>query len=99
MTKNDSIENVLKYPLVIEDSGRLGLEVGKLVEQNAATLCSQRVFIEDEPKLKVIRATKKQSPKQIKLCRATQHLYNLESDNTPEKQVNIELNLYQMEDY
>jgi len=99
LTKNDSIENVLKYPLVIEDSGRLGLEVGKLVEQNAATLCSQRVFIEDEPKLKVIRATKNPLPKQTRLCRATQRLNNLESDGASEKQLNIELNLYQMEDY
>jgi hypothetical protein len=99
LTKNDPIENALKYPLSIEDSGRLGLDVGKLVEQNAATLCSQRVFIEDEPKLKVIRTTKKLPAKQIRLCRVTQHLYNLESDNAPEKLLKIELNLYQMEDY
>lgn len=100
MTKPESAENVLKIPLTIEETSRINLEVdvGKLMEENVAKLRSPHVFVEQEPKLKVARV-KKTHPRKSKLSRATQRLYNLESGNEPEKLLNIELDLYQMETY
>jgi hypothetical protein len=34
-----------------------------------------------------------------KLCRATQNLYDLEEVHGPERKLNVDFNLYQMEDY
>jgi hypothetical protein len=97
LTKHDSVENLLKCPLSIEDAGRVGLDVRKLMDENVAKLCSPQVFVvEQEPKLKVVRV-KKARAKRSKLSRVTQRLYDLESECKPEKPLNIELDLYQME--
>jgi len=97
LTKHESAENMLKYQLSIEDP-IVGLDIDKLVEKNIASLCTQQVYPEDKPKIKTTRA-KKALPKKSKLSRITQRLYNLESENEPEKPLNIELYLYQMETY
>jgi hypothetical protein len=38
-------------------------------------------------------------PKKSRLDRATSHLYDLEDSHGPEKSLNIDLGLYQMEDF
>jgi hypothetical protein len=85
--------------LSVEDARRVGLDVTKLVEENVAALCSHQVYAEQEPKLKVAHVRKKSYPRRTRLSRVTQRLYNLESGNEPEKPLNIELDLYQMETY
>ena len=99
LTKQESVENTLKCQLSIEDANRVDLDVGKLVEENVATLCNQQVFPEQDPNLKIARVVKKAYPKRSRLASVTQRLYNLESGNEPEKSLNIELDLYQMETY
>ena len=99
MTKQESAENTLKCHLSIEESGKIGLDVINLPEDNVAALCNKQVFAEQEPKLKVGHIVKKGVPKRSKLGTVTQNLYNLEPENTTEKSLNIELDLYQMEDY
>ena len=99
MTKQDSAENTLKYNLSTEESSKIGLDLSKLAEDNVAALCNRQVFAEQEPNLKVARVVKKVVPNRSKLGTATQNLYNLEPENTPEKSLNIELDLYQMEKY
>ena len=99
MTKQESAENTLKCHLSIEESGKIGLDVINLPEDNVAALCNKQVFAEQEPKLKVAHMVKKVVPKGNKLGTVTQKLYNLEPENTTEKSLNIELDLYQMEDY
>ena len=98
MTKHDITENPLKYSANIEDSFRLTLEMNNLVEQNKVALCSHQAFAEEEPRLNVI-SSKNKSPKRTGLSRIAPQLSNLELDDSPEKPLNIELDLYQMEDY
>jgi hypothetical protein len=99
LTKQESAENTLKCHLSIEESSKIGLDVNKLAEDNVAALCNTQVFAEQEPKLKVARVMKKVVTKRSKLETVTQNLYNLEPENAPEKSLNIELDLYQMENY
>ena len=98
MTKPEPVESALKIPLTVEETSRIGLEldVGKLMEENIAKLRGPQVFVEQEPKIKAVRV-KKTHPRKSRLCRATQKLYSMESGNAPEKSLNIELDLYQME--
>ena len=98
MTKPESIENPLKFHLTFEETSRTSLEqaMEKLLAENVPKLHSPQVFVEQEPKIKVA-SVKKTRPKKSRLCRVTQRLYNLESGSEPEKPLNIELNLYQME--
>ncbi len=101
MTKPESVESALKMPLAIEETSRINLDLdaGKLMTKNVAKLHSSPVFVEQEPKPKVVRVKKAARPRRSRLFSATQRLYNLESGNEPEKPLNIELNLYQMETY
>jgi hypothetical protein len=41
----------------------------------------------------------KMTPKKSRLDKATSHLYDLEDSHGPEKNLNIDLGLYQMEDF
>jgi hypothetical protein len=101
LTKPESAENALKIPIIVEEPNRNSLEmdIGKLMEDNVAKLRNPQIFAEEEPRLKVARVKKATRPRKSRLCRVTQRLYNLESESEPEKALNIELNLYQMETY
>jgi len=58
--------------------------------------------IAHKPKSKMnVRMVKAKVPikKTSRLAKATQDLYDLEDDHGPEKQLNIDFGLYQMEDY
>jgi len=92
-------ENTLKFQLSVEDSRRIGLGIDRLVEKNVVALCTHQVLVEQEPKPKVTRVRKKSYPRRSRLSRVVQRLYNLESGNEPEKPLNIDLGLYQMETY
>jgi len=70
-----------------------------LVAENVARLYTPRVFVEEAPKLKAVRAKKPRATRRSRLSSVTQRLYNLESGNEPEKPLHIELDLYQMETY
>lgn len=51
-------------------------------------------------KPKKVRMEKaKMTPKKSRLDKATSHLYDLEDSHAPEKSLNIDLGLYQMEDF
>jgi hypothetical protein len=99
LTKQEPVENTLKCQLSVEDENKVGLGIGKLVTSDAATVCSHEVFPEHKPKLKVIRVVRKPYPNKNGFGRVVEKLYNLESGNEPERSLDIELNLYQMEDY
>ena len=99
MTKQDPIENALKCNLAIEESSKVGLDLSKLVEENLVTMFIPKAFPAQQLKLNGPHVGKKARPKKSRLARITQKLYNLESCNDPEMPLNIELDLYQMEDY
>ena len=99
MTKQEPVDNTVKCNLAIDEPSKVGLDLSKLVEQNAVVMFIPRAFPEQQPKLKGAHVLKKASPKRSRLAKITQKLYNLESCNEPEMPLNVELDLYQMEDY
>ena len=99
LTKQEPIENTLKCNLAIDEPSKVGLDLSKLVEENLVAMFIPKAFPEQQPKLKGAHVGKKAKPKRSRLARITQRLYDLESCNEPEKPLNIELDLYQMEDY
>jgi hypothetical protein len=99
LTKQDPIDNTLKCNLASDELSKVGLDLNKLVEENMVTMFIPKAFPEQQPKLKSAHVGKKARPKRSRLARITQRLYNLESCNEPEMPLNVELDLYQMEDY
>ena len=99
LTKQEPVENTLKCNVAIYEPSKVGLDVRKLVEVNVVAMFTPKAFPEEQPKLKVSHVVKKACLKRSRLARVTQKLYNLESCNEPEMPLNVELDLYQMEDY
>jgi len=99
LTKQEPIENSLKIQLAIDEAGKVALDTRKLVQGNVVAMFTPKAYPEEQPKLKMAHVVKKACPKRSRLARVTQRLYDLESCNEPEKPLNIELDLYQMEDY
>ncbi len=98
MTKHEPIETGLKCHLSIEDTNPTNLNVNDLMAENVAKLYASRVYLEETPKLNV-RVKKARNTKRSILSRAIRKLYNMESSVEPEKPLNIDLDLYQMETY
>jgi hypothetical protein len=98
LTKQDEL---LKYPLD-EHFGDTKLEVAPQLVDNTLHLCtpihahldSDQVAV--QPKKRVVK-TKMTTKNQLE--KATSQLYNLENCYTTEKILNIDLDLYQMEEY
>jgi len=99
LTKHATQEEALKGPLGLDDAGKLHTGVNKLLENNALVISSAHVSITDEDKVKIPIAKPRKNVKRSRLGKITAKLYNLEPCNLPEKPLNIDLNLYQMEDY
>jgi hypothetical protein len=89
-------DDALKCHLSIED---IKVEVVPKLIDNSLVLGTPGICKEKE-KMKVNRMDKpKVTVKKSRLDRATSHLYDLEDSCGPEKALNIDLGLYQMEDY
>ena len=99
MTKQEPVENSVKFQLGIDEAGKVGLDVRNLVEKNVVAMLNPKAYPEEQTKLQISHVVKKTCPKKSRLARVTQRLYDLESCNEPEKPLNVELDLYQMEDY
>ncbi len=78
------------------------IEVVPQTIDNSMVLCGGHVHVAAKPdgKLKVRMVKPKVNiAKKTRLGKVTQELYDLESGSEPEKVLNIDLGLYQMEDY
>jgi hypothetical protein len=77
------------------------IEVVPQTLDNTMVLCGAHSHVTAEPegKLTVQMVKPKMNTKKTRLEKTTQHLYDLESGNEPEKVLNIDLDLYQMENY
>ncbi len=95
MTKNLH-EDHLKLHLSIEDPK---IEVTPKIIDNTLVLGASTVLPKPKEKMKVRMVKTKVTVKKSRLDRATSHLYDLEDTCGPEKSLNIDLGLYQMEDY
>lgn len=63
---------------------------------NSLTMSAPSIVTETK-KSRMVKA--KVTPKKSRLDKATSHLYDLEDSHGPEKSLNIDLGLYQMEDF
>ena len=90
-------EEALKLHLSIEE---VKIEVTPKIIDNTLVLGVPNVIGKSKGKMKVNRMVKaKVTVKKTRLEKATSNLYDLEDCCGPEKTLNIELGLYQMEDY
>jgi len=89
-------EDPLKLHLSIEDPK---IQVTPKIIDDTLVLCVSTILPKPEEKLKVRMVKPKVSIKKSRLDKATSHLYDLENSCGPEKTLNIDLGLYQMEDY
>ena len=95
MTKNVH-EDAIK-PLCIDD---VKIEVSPKMIDNSVVIGGSQVVRKPKNKMNVRMVKNKMPVKRTsRLERATQHLYDLEDAHEPEKPLNIDLGLYQMEDY
>ena len=99
MTKHVTHEEALRCPLDLEDAGKVGEGLSKLLENNALVIGSSQVNLVEDSKLKIPLVKARKSVKKSRLGKATEKLYNLESCGPLEKPLNVDLGLYQMEDY
>ena len=99
LTKHEQVDSGLKCPLSIGETNPVSLNVSDLVAENIAKLYASPIFAEEAPKLKAVRVRKTRVTRSSSLGKALHKLYNLESNNEPEKPLHVELDLYQMENY
>lgn len=98
MTKHATAhEEVLKNPLTIED---VKVEVVPKMIDNSMVVGAPSIVPKPKNKMKAGIAKSKMAPKRTsRLEKATHYLYDLEECHPPEKPLNVDFNLYQMEDY
>ncbi len=96
LTKNLH-DDGLKSPLEIEDT-----KVARVPKTIDHSMIIGESSVIRKPKTKMNNRMVKSKMPVKKICRlekATQHLYDLEDAHGPEKPLNIDFGLYQMEDY
>ena len=90
-------DDALKLHLSIEE---VKITVTPKIIDNTLVLGAPSVIDKSKSKMKVNRMVKaKVTVKRSRLEKVTSHLYDLEDSCGPEKTLNIDLGLYQMEDY
>ena len=98
MTKHASVhDEVLKNQLTIED---VKVEVVPKMIDDSMVMGGSHIVHKPKSKMRV-RMVKSKVPikRTSRLEKATQHLYDLEDAHEPERPLNIDFGLYQMEDY
>ena len=89
-------EDGLKLPLSIDD---IKIEVAPKIIDNTLILGAPGVVSKPKAKMKNRMVKPKVTVKKSRLDKATSHLYDLEDTCGPEKTLNIDFGLYQMEDF
>jgi hypothetical protein len=95
LTKHLS-EDALRSHLSVED---VKIEIVPKLIDNTLVLGTSNVMRKPKEKMKVRMVKSKMTTKRSRLEKATSHLYDLEDSYGPEKVLNIDLGLFQMEDY
>ncbi len=89
-------EDALKCPIEVEG---IKVEVAPKIIDNAMVIGSPHITPKPQSKIKPRIAKAKMSPKKSHIEKVTSHLYDLEDNCGPEKSLNIDFGLYQMENY
>ena len=95
MTKHLN-EDHLKLHLSIEDPK---IQITPKIIDNTLVIGASTILPKPEEKMKIRMVKPKVTIKKSRLDKATSHLYDLEDSYGPKKALNIDLGLYQMEDY
>jgi hypothetical protein len=97
LTKHPLHDEALKNPLTIDD---IKVEVVPKMIDNSMVIGDSQIVRKPKDKIKVGVAKSKMTQKRTsRLDKATNCLYDLEEAHEPEKILDIDLDLYQMEDY
>ncbi|MGD6851490.1 MAG: hypothetical protein ACQCN6_05455 [Candidatus Bathyarchaeia archaeon] len=88
MTKH--LHDELKCQISVEDAKVMP----QLIDNSSLVIGAPVIKVKNKRMVKA-----KVTPKKSKLDRATSNLYDLEDSHGPEKTLNIDLGLYQMEDF
>ena len=89
-------DDALKCPLGMDD---VKVEVVPKIINNTMVIGAPNISRKPKEKMKVRMVKAKMTTKKSRLEKATSHLYDLEDSIGPEKTLNIDFGLYQMEDY
>jgi hypothetical protein len=87
---------MLKAPLTLEDTK---VEVIPKMIDNSLVMGDSNLVHKPKAKVRMVKHPKAAMKRTSRLEKATAHLYDLEECHLPEKPLNIDLGLYQMEDY
>ena len=98
MTKHEILnDEALKNPLMIDDAK---IEVMPKMINNSIAIDSSHLVRKPKSKMKARTAkTKVHARRNSRLEKTLQCLFDLEEQHGPEKTLNIDFGLYQMEDY
>ena len=96
MTKHMHEDDGLKIPLMIEDAK---IEVTPKIIDNTLVLSAPSIVRKPKTKIKTRMVKAKVTIKKTRLDKATSHLYDLDDSCGPERPLNIDFGLYQMEGY
>ena len=101
MTKQTADETTLKYHVTVEGANKVSESVTKIIDNNALVICDVNASPEkeDQPKTTPIKTGIKSETN--RLGKIMPELYNLENGIASEKPVKIDLDLdlYQMENF
>jgi hypothetical protein len=90
------IHDELKCHLPIDDAK---IEVAPQIIDNTVMIGAPHIMGKSQTKVKTRMVKAKMTAKKSRLERVTSHLYDLENSCRAEKTLNIDLDLYQMEDF
>jgi hypothetical protein len=91
------VHDELKCGLTVDD---VKVEVAPVCLDDSLVIAAPRIVAKPKSgKVKVRMVKKVVAKKTSSLEKATSHLYDLEDSHGPEKALNIDFGLYQMEDY
>jgi len=90
------VHDELKCSLSIEDAK---VEVAPQIIDESLVIAAPRIAQKPKGKVKVRMVKAKVTAKKTGLEKATSQLYDLEEDCAPERTLDVDFGLYQMEDY
>jgi hypothetical protein len=99
LTKQVADEAALKYHVTLEEGSKVSSSVTEAVVKNSLVICGAHVDPEQEGGCKRALVKTRLSLLRSRLGRIMRRLYDLESSGEPEKPLNVDLDLYQMENY
>jgi hypothetical protein len=99
LTKQAPEEAAVKCHVALEGANKIVENTAKMMDITALVVCGAQVHPEREGKPKLAIVKTRMNLLRSRLGRIMRRLYDLESGNEPEKPLNIDLDLYQMENY